>query len=121
MQLDILSLLKNKISKDALSYRIPTDIVSSVYGVLKVKKTKSKIEIIKLINKNSNSKIIDICDGFFNKELVSLDYIKDKRSSIISKQRLSTNGNLLRFHIWHDNEYGYSTKLVELIYKIHNS
>ena len=44
-----------------------------------------------------------------------LDYIKDKRSSIISKQRLSINGDLLRFHIWHDNEYGYCFRIYDAI------
>lgn len=118
--IEVIPELKSKISKEALSYRIPTDIVSSVYGVLKVKKIKSKMEIIKLINKNSNSKIIKICDGFFKKELVSLDYIKDKHSSIISKQRLSINGDLLRFHIWHDNEYGYCFRIYDAIRDIHS-
>ena len=98
-----------------MSYRIPTDIVSSVYGVIKINKIIPIDEIIKIINKKTNPKILEICDGYNNQELVSLDYVKDKRSSIISKQRLSLNGDLLRFHIWHDNEYGYCSRIYDAI------
>ncbi len=116
--IEVIPELKDKISEDALSYRIPTDIVSSVYGVVKINKIKSIDEIIKIINKKTNPKILELCDGFFNQELVSLDYIKDKRSSIVSKQRLSINGDLLRFHIWHDNEYGYCSRVYDAIKEI---
>ena len=102
--IEVIPELKNKIAEDALSYRIPTDIVSSVYGVIKINKIIPIDEIIKIINKKTNPKILEICDGYNNQELVSLDYVKDKRSSIISKQRLSLN-----------NEYGYCSRIYDAI------
>jgi len=113
--IEVLPNLKNKISDQSLSYRIPTDIVSSVYGVLKIEKKTNSKNIISLLKKKLNPKITGVCDGSFEKELVSLDYIKDDRSSILSSFRTIINDDMLSFHLWHDNEYGYCSRIYDAL------
>ena len=49
--IEVLPNLKNKISDQSLSYRIPTDSVSSVDGVLKIEKKTNSKNIISLLKK----------------------------------------------------------------------
>lgn len=113
--IEVLPNLKNKISDKSLSYRIPTDIVSSVYGVLKIEKRTNVENMISILKKKLNPKITGVCDGSFDKELVSLDYIKDDRSSILSSMRTEINDDMLSFHLWHDNEYGYCSRIYDAL------
>lgn len=107
--------LKNKLFEKSLSYRVPTDIVSSVLGVIKVKKKiSSKKDIIKLIDKNSNN--IRLCKGFFDRPLVSSDYIRSIHPCILSEEWLDvSNNDMIRFQIWHDNEFAYCNQIYETI------
>lgn len=116
--IEVLPNLSGKIAIEAMSYRIPTDIVSSVYGVLKIKKKVTKDKFLKTISKKMNPKFLGICYGSFEKERVSLDYIKDPRSSILSSFRTSINEDLLSFHLWHDNEYAYSKRIYDAILQL---
>jgi glyceraldehyde 3-phosphate dehydrogenase len=113
--IEVLPNLKNKLSEKSISYRIPTDIVSSVYGVIQIAKEVKKKDLINCLEKKLDPEIFGICYGSFGKELVSLDYIKDSRSSILSSFRTSVHHNLVSFHLWHDNEYGYCSRVYDAI------
>tara|TARA_B100000767_G_C19667573_1_gene493809 strand:+ start:32 stop:1057 length:1026 start_codon:yes stop_codon:yes gene_type:complete len=116
--IEVLPNLNGKIAVEAMSYRIPTDIVSSVYGVLKIKKKLNKNQFLEMLEKKINPKILGICYGSFEKEKVSLDYLKDSRSSILSSFRTSVNDDLLSFHLWHDNEYAYCKRIYDAILQL---
>ena len=51
---------------------------------------------------------------------VSSDYIESNYACIIQKDQIKINNNVISLMLWYDNEFGYSTKLVELMHKIHN-
>ena len=108
---EVLPNLKNKFL--ANSFRIPTNIISSADVVLELEKEPDKNQLIKKI-KNNYKKII-----FLNQDaLVSSDFIKSEFSASLDLRFLNTLNNHLKFTIWYDNEWGYSSKVLDLIKKI---
>lgn len=108
--------LKNLTDKFlSLSFRVPTLIVTSADVSVKLKK-EANAETIKelFINeeKRQKSKI------FFNSTegLVSIDFIGFEYSCIIDHRWLLMNKhNYLKMVLWYDNEWGYSSRVVELV------
>jgi glyceraldehyde 3-phosphate dehydrogenase len=57
--------------------------------------------------------------GFERRPLVSVDYGRDSRSSVIdAPSTLVTDGTLLKVYAWYDNELGYSCRMVDLANKL---
>jgi glyceraldehyde 3-phosphate dehydrogenase len=53
--------------------------------------------------------------GFEERPLVSSDYARDTRSSIVDAlSTMVTDGTLLKVYAWYDNEMGYATRMVDL-------
>lgn len=53
--------------------------------------------------------------GFESRPLVSADYARDTRSSIVDgPSTMVTDGTLLKVYAWYDNELGYATRMVDL-------
>lgn len=53
--------------------------------------------------------------GYEERPLVSADYARDTRSSIVDAlSTLVTDGTLLKVYAWYDNEMGYATRMVDL-------
>ena len=53
--------------------------------------------------------------GYEPRPLVSIDYARDTRSSIIDGlSTLVTDGTLLKVYAWYDNEMGYACRMVDL-------
>ena len=53
--------------------------------------------------------------GFETRPLVSADYARDTRSSIVdAPSTLVTDGTLLKIYAWYDNEMGYACRMVDL-------
>ena len=53
--------------------------------------------------------------GYEEKPLVSADYARDTRSSIVdAPSTLVTDGTLLKVYAWYDNEMGYVCRMVDL-------
>jgi glyceraldehyde 3-phosphate dehydrogenase len=53
--------------------------------------------------------------GFETRPLVSADYARDTRSSIVdAPSTLVTDGTLLKVYAWYDNEMGYACRMVDL-------
>ena len=52
--------------------------------------------------------------------IVSVDIIGNPNSCIYDAEFTSVVGNLIKVIGWYDNEYGYSSRLADLIVKIHN-
>ena len=110
---EVLPNLQNKFL--ANSYRIPTGIVSSADVVLE---TKEKPNLKKLIReiKIYKPNIISL-----NKEaLVSQDFIQTEFSSCLDLRFLNVLNNHIKFSLWYDNEWGYSSKVLDLIKKINS-
>ncbi len=53
--------------------------------------------------------------GYEAKPLVSADYARDTRSSIVDGlSTMVTDGTMLKVYAWYDNEMGYATRMVDL-------
>ena len=53
--------------------------------------------------------------GFEERPLVSADYARDTRSSIVdAPSTMVTDGTLLKVYAWYDNEMGYACRMVDL-------
>ncbi|MBL8708039.1 MAG: ArsJ-associated glyceraldehyde-3-phosphate dehydrogenase [Rhodospirillaceae bacterium] len=53
--------------------------------------------------------------GYEEKPLVSADYARDTRSSIVdAPSTLVTDGTMLKVYAWYDNEMGYACRMVDL-------
>lgn len=53
--------------------------------------------------------------GYETRPLVSADYARDTRSSIVdAPSTMVTDGTLLKIYAWYDNEMGYSCRMVDL-------
>jgi glyceraldehyde 3-phosphate dehydrogenase len=53
--------------------------------------------------------------GFEKRPLVSSDFIGDARSSIVdAEQTQVVGGDLVEVQAWYDNEWGFSTRMLDL-------
>ena len=53
--------------------------------------------------------------GYEERPLVSVDYARDTRSSIVDAlSTMVTDGTLLKVYAWYDNEMGYACRMVDL-------
>jgi len=54
--------------------------------------------------------------GYETRPLVSVDYLNDSRSSIIDAlSTMVVNGTQLKVFAWYDNEWGYSSRMADLV------
>lgn len=100
---------------NGLAIRIPTSTVSMVDLVCQVQKDTSTEEVNTALKKASERELKGIM-GYEEKPLVSIDYKGDPRSSIIDAQSTEViGGNLVKVMSWYDNEWGYSSRMVDLV------
>ncbi|MGB9824741.1 MAG: type I glyceraldehyde-3-phosphate dehydrogenase [Candidatus Hydrothermia bacterium] len=101
--------LKGKIQAHAL--RVPVADVSIVDFACEVEKPTNPDEINQAF-KNANSKYLLYCE----EPLVSIDFVGDTHSVIFDATLTQVVGDtLVKVFGWYDNEWGYSTRLVDLI------
>ncbi len=104
--------LKGKL--DGLSIRVPTPDVSIVDFVCMVKNKTSKEEVLKVLKEAASSKM----KGYLavsEEPLVSVDFTGNPNSSIVDGLSISVlDGNMVKVLAWYDNEWGYSSRVVDL-------
>jgi len=97
-----------------MSLRVPVADVSVVDMTVKVAKETSYEEIMKVLKNASETNYKGIV-GFTEDDVVSQDFVSDSRTSIIdSKAGIGLNSTFFKIISWYDNEYGYSSKLIDL-------
>jgi glyceraldehyde 3-phosphate dehydrogenase len=97
-----------------MSMRVPTADVSVVDLTVKLAKETTYEDIMKVFKKASETDYKGIL-GFTDEDLVSQDFVSDTRTSIIdSKAGIGLNSTFFKIVSWYDNEYGYSSKLIDL-------
>ena len=109
---EVIPELKGKIN--GLAMRVPVSDGSIVDFVAELKKEVTKEEINNMFKRYAQGKMKGILE-YTEEELVSSDIIGNPHSSIIDGLSTQVIGNLVKILAWYDNEYGYSTRLVELI------
>lgn len=97
-----------------MSFRVPTVDVSVVDLTVKVAKETSYEEIMAVLKKASENEMKGIL-GYTEDDVVSQDFVSDTRTSIIdAKAGIGLNSTFFKLVSWYDNEYGYSSKLIDL-------
>ncbi|MFY7740416.1 MAG: type I glyceraldehyde-3-phosphate dehydrogenase [Flavobacterium sp.] len=97
-----------------MSFRVPTVDVSVVDLTVKVAKETSYDEIMAVLKKASENELKGIL-GFTEDDVVSQDFVGDSRTSIVdAKAGIGLNSTFFKLVSWYDNEYGYSSKLIDL-------
>ncbi len=104
--------LKGKLT--GMSFRVPTIDVSCVDLTVQLTKGAPYEEIKAVMKEASEGKLKGIL-GYTEDAVVSQDFIGDSRSSIFDAEAgIALSDNFMKIVSWYDNEYGYSTRLVDL-------
>ena len=99
---------------DGLAIRVPT-ICGSLSDLTYLLKKNVTVEQLNNAIKTASTKSLKGILGYSEEPLVSTDIIKTEFSAIVDG--LSTkvvDGNLVKILAWYDNEWAYSTRLVEM-------
>ena len=98
-----------------MAVRVPTADVSLVDLTFRTKEATSLKEILAKLEEASKGELKDIV-GYTEDEVVSQDFVSDIRTSIIDAgASIELNENFFKVISWYDNEYGYATKIVDLL------
>ena len=109
----VLPSLKGKL--DGIAVRVPTPNVSLVDLVVETEKATSVAEVNAALKKASEGALKGILD-FCEEPLVSCDFNGCPASSTVDAD--STNvigGTLVKVMSWYDNEWGYSSRVLDLV------
>jgi len=109
----VLPEIKGKL--DGMAIRVPTPNVSLIDLVVEVEKNTSTEEVNQAFKEASQGSLSKIM-RFEEKPLVSIDFNGDSCSAIIDG--ISTKvieGNLVKVLAWYDNEWGYSSRVKDLL------
>ncbi|SEP59702.1 type I glyceraldehyde-3-phosphate dehydrogenase [Flavobacterium urocaniciphilum] len=103
-----------------MSMRVPVADVSVVDLTVKVAKETTYEEIMKVLKNASETSMKGIV-GFTEDDVVSQDFVSDTHTSIIdAKAGIGLNSTFFKLVSWYDNEYGYSSKLIDLAVHINS-
>ncbi|AEE29017.1 glyceraldehyde-3-phosphate dehydrogenase C2 [Arabidopsis thaliana] len=98
-----------------MSFRVPTVDVSVVDLTVRLEKAATYDEIKKAIKEESEGKMKGIL-GYTEDDVVSTDFVGDNRSSIFdAKAGIALSDKFVKLVSWYDNEWGYSSRVVDLI------
>ena len=110
--------LKGKLT--GMAMRVPVADVSVVDLTVKLLTETSYDEIMKVLKQASETTMKGIL-GFTEDDVVSQDFVSDTRTSIIdAKAGIGLNSTFFKIVSWYDNEYGYSSKLIDMAVYIAN-
>lgn len=97
-----------------IAFRVPTANVSVIDLTARLEKITNYEEIKETIKLSSENELKGIL-GYIDEDVVSMDFIGDKRTSIFdAKAGIMLNKNFVKVISWYDNETGYSNKLIDL-------
>jgi glyceraldehyde 3-phosphate dehydrogenase len=100
---------------DGIAIRIPTPNVSVVDLVALMKKDVTADEVNAAFKEAAEGKMKGILQ-YCEEPLVSIDFVSNSHSSIVdSLLTRVTDGNLVKVLAWYDNEWGYSSRLKDLV------
>ena len=98
-----------------MAFRVPTVDVSVVDLTARLKKPASYEEIKKAMKAASEGAMKGVL-GYTEDAVVSSDFTGDTRTSIFDADAgIALSDTFVKLVSWYDNEWGYSTKVVELI------
>ena len=104
--------LKGKLNGHAV--RAPVLNASLTDCVFELKRETSTEDVNRLFAEAAKGSLAGIL-GYEERPLVSADYARDTRSSIVDAlSTMVTDGTMLKVYAWYDNEMGYACRMVDL-------
>jgi glyceraldehyde 3-phosphate dehydrogenase len=107
--------LKGKL--DGFSLRVPTPDGSITDFVAILKKEATIEEVNAAMKEAANTSLKGVME-YTEDPIVSADIIHNSHSCIFDSLSTMTNGTLVKVVGWYDNEWGYSCRVVDLLFKI---
>jgi len=103
-----------------MAFRVPTADVSVVDLTVKTKKDTSYEEIKEAMKAAAAGPMKGVLQ-YTEEAVVSQDFVGEAHTSTFDAGAgIGLNDNFFKLVSWYDNEYGYSTKLIDLATKIGN-
>jgi len=97
-----------------MSFRVPTPNVSVVDLTVKTEKAASWDEVKAALKAASEGELNGVL-GYTEEKVVSQDFVSEPLTSVFDADAsIALNDNFFKLVSWYDNEFGYSTKLVDL-------
>ena len=98
-----------------MSLRVPTVDVSVVDLTVRLKKAATYAEITEAVKAAADGELKGVL-GYTSDAVVSTDFLQDTHSSIFDeKAGILLSPTFVKLISWYDNEYGYSTRVVDLL------
>ncbi|EJS43565.1 tdh3p [Saccharomyces arboricola H-6] len=98
-----------------MAFRVPTVDVSVVDLTVKLEKATTYDEIKKVVKAAAEGKLKGVL-GYTEDAVVSSDFLGDANSSIFDAAAgIQLSPKFVKLVSWYDNEYGYSTRVVDLV------
>lgn len=111
----VLPQLKGKLDGNALRVPTPDGSLTDLTVVLKRAASVEEInQAIKDASETSLKGYLEYCTD----EIVSIDIVGNPHSCIFDSNLTAANGTLVKVVGWYDNEYGYSSRVADLICKL---
>lgn len=102
----------------ALSYRVPTNIVSSAVLQLQLARPGGRDEVVELLRRAAREQSWNVLANC-EEPRVSLDYCGSPYSLTVDQRWTMVDaGGQLRLMYWYDNEWGYSSRVLDIVRKI---
>lgn len=98
---------------DGMAVRVPTPTGSMVDFTVILKKEVTKEEVNAAMKAAAEGPMKGILE-YTEDPIVSCDVIHNTHSSIFDSQLTMANGNMIKVISWYDNEWGYSSRVVDL-------
>jgi glyceraldehyde 3-phosphate dehydrogenase len=102
---------------DGLAIRVPTPTGSLVDLVCVLEKEVTREEVNAAVKAAAEGPMKGILE-YTEDPIVSVDVIHNPHSSIFDADSTMVNGNMVKILSWYDNEWGYSSRVVDLIIKL---
>jgi len=98
-----------------MAFRVPTMDVSVVDLTVNLGKSVTYDEVCKAMKDASEGELKGVL-GYTEELVVSQDFVGEPRTSVFdAKAGIALTDNFVKVVSWYDNEYGYSTKIVDLL------
>jgi glyceraldehyde 3-phosphate dehydrogenase len=109
--------LKGKL--DGMAFRVPVPTVSCAYMAFSLKKDTTTEEVNDVMRKAAADPAMQGVLGVSDEALVSIDFMTDPRSSIVDAPYTKVvDGKAVQILSWYDNEWGYATRVTEMVHKL---
>ncbi|WP_372937803.1 type I glyceraldehyde-3-phosphate dehydrogenase [Seonamhaeicola sp.] len=97
-----------------MAFRVPTPDVSVVDLTVRTEKSATWDDVKAALKAASESELAGVL-GYTEEAVVSQDFVSESLTSVFDAgASIALNDNFFKLVSWYDNEFGYSTKLVDL-------